>query len=249
MAGASSPFRGLVPLPLIAIVAACASSTPPPATPPPAPLPAPAPAVIEAPAPSPPATCSLAAQSAAAIPDAVRDLQHSILSAHGAADAVESLTTEVGSRLAGSPGDKLAVAWALKTMRERGLSSVHAEPVKVPVWQRGVETASLVSPIPHALAVTALGWSGATPPKGVEGDLVRFDSLDALKEAAPKSLTGKIAFLDVRMVGTQRGLATGRPSSIARSARPKPRRRGPWPSSFARSAATTPASPTPARCT
>jgi carboxypeptidase Q len=136
------------------------------------------------------------------LPDAVRELQRAILAGHGAADAVESLTTEVGARLAGSPADKLAVAWALKTMHERGLANVHAEPVKVPVWERGVETASIVAPVPHKLAIVALGWSGATPSnggKGIEADVVKLDSLDALKSADPKTLAGKIVFLDVKM--------------------------------------------------
>jgi carboxypeptidase Q len=84
-------------------------------------------------------------------------------------------------------------------MRERGLSSVRAEPVKVPVWQRGVETATLLAPVHHRLAVTALGWSGATPAKGIEGDVVRFDAMDALRSADPKAVRGKIVFLDVRM--------------------------------------------------
>jgi carboxypeptidase Q len=142
----------------------------------------------------------------------VRDLQRAILGGHGAADTVESLTTEVGPRLAGSPGDKLAVAWALKAMRERGLANVRAEPVKVPVWQRGIETAAIVGPTPRRLAVAALGWSGATPAKGIEGDVVRFDSMDALKGADPKSIAGKIVFLDVKMHET--GELTGYGSAV-----------------------------------
>jgi carboxypeptidase Q len=133
------------------------------------------------------------------LPGDVVALQRAVLGGHGALEAVTSLTTEVGARLAGSPGDKLAVAWALRTMQGLGLQGVHAEPVKVPVWQRGVETAAIVAPVQHSLAVTALGWSGATPAKGVEADVVRFDSLDALKKADSKSAAGKIVFLDVKM--------------------------------------------------
>jgi carboxypeptidase Q len=114
-------------------------------------------------------------------------------------EAVSSLTTEVGGRLAGSPADKLAVAWAVRTMQARGFSNVHTEPVQVPVWQRGVEAAAIVAPVPHMLAVTTLGWSGKTPTQGIVADVVRFDSLDALKSADPKSTAAKIVFLDVRM--------------------------------------------------
>jgi carboxypeptidase Q len=185
---------------LLALLAPACASAPPPA-PAPAPLaPSPPPVTLAVVPGAPPAPPAEAAPPA--LPDSVRELQRAILSAHGAADAVESLTTEVGPRLAGSPGDKLAVAWALKAMRERGLANVHAEPVKVPVWQRGIETASLLGPTPRRLAITALGWSGATPGapgKALEGEVVRFDSMDALKSADPKTVTGKIVFLDVKM--------------------------------------------------
>ena len=59
------------------------------------------------------------------LPEVVARLQKSILEGHGASDVVSSLTTEVGARLAGSPGDKLAVAWALRAMRAAGLANVH----------------------------------------------------------------------------------------------------------------------------
>ncbi len=121
-----------------------------------------------------------------------------VTTGHGAADVVESLTTEVGARLAGSAGDPLAVAWAERTLRERGLSNVHTEPVKVPVWQRGEESAAIVSPH-HKLSIAALGWSGATSAKGILADVVRFDTLDALKAADPGTVRGKVVFLDVHM--------------------------------------------------
>src|SRR4029434_10028096 len=38
---------------------------------------------------------------------------------------VESLTTEVGPRPAGSPGDKAAVSWAQREMRRLGFTNVH----------------------------------------------------------------------------------------------------------------------------
>src|SRR5258706_15567933 len=63
-----------------------------------------------------------------------------------AAGWVRSLTDRVGPRLAGSPGDKLAVAWALETMKSLGFSNVHAEPVTVPAWERGIETGEVTAP-------------------------------------------------------------------------------------------------------
>jgi carboxypeptidase Q len=180
---------------VLALGSACAASLPPDPSPPHA-L---APVAVTSTAPAPSATTARPAVETPPLPDEVRELQRSILDSHGAVDVVQSLTTEVGARLAGSPGDKLAVAWALEAMRGRGLTHVHTEAVRVPVWQRGVETASIVRPVPHKLAVTALGWSGATPAAGIEADVVRFDSVDALKAADAKAVTGKIVFLDVHM--------------------------------------------------
>jgi hypothetical protein len=139
----------------------------------------------------------------------ILELQRAILASHGALDAVASLSTEVGPRLAGSAGDKLAVPWAIHAMEERGLTNVHAEPVKVHTWQRGVESASIVAPVKQTLSITTLGWSGATPAKGLEGDLVRFDSLDALKAADAKTVAGKIVFLDAKMDRTTKGRGYG----------------------------------------
>ena len=181
---------------------ACAAAPPAPPAPPPPPPAAP---IAVAVVPSAPAVARV--EEPPPVPDAVRELQRAILGGQGAASVVESLTTEVGPRLAGSPGDRLAVAWALRAMRERGLANVRAEPVKVPVWERGVETASILGAVPRPLAVSTLGWSGATPPRGIEADVVRFDSMDALTSADPKAVAGKIVFLDVRM--RESGESTG----------------------------------------
>jgi len=194
----------------IALLTACASvppaqSPPPPPAPPLLALPAAATPV----APPPEAAAAPATADLSKLSDEVRTLQAALTAGHGAVDAVTSLTTEVGARAAGSPSDKLAVAWALRAMEERGLTNVHAEPVKVPRWQRGVETAAIVAPVQHTLAITALGWSTATPPKGLEGEVVRLESLDALKNADPKTIAGKIVFLDVKMERTASGAGYG----------------------------------------
>src|SRR5204862_6986015 len=45
---------------------------------------------------------------------------------------VQSLTTEVGARPAGSAGDRAAVAWAVREMQRLGFSQVRTMEVKVP---------------------------------------------------------------------------------------------------------------------
>lgn len=130
------------------------------------------------------------------------------LASRRAHDLAQSLADDVGPRLAGSPGDAAAVAWAQRTMRELGFANVHTEPVTVPVWRRGVETAEIVEPH-QALAVTALGWSGATPKEGITADVVEAESLAALEAMPPDSLRGKIAFVNVPMARAEDGHGYG----------------------------------------
>ncbi|HEU4852224.1 MAG TPA: M20/M25/M40 family metallo-hydrolase [Telluria sp.] len=131
-------------------------------------------------------------QTAAALRDAALtgNLSYRIL---------ESLTTEVGPRMAGSPNDARAVAWAEAKFRELGFDKVWKEPVTFPVWRRGHETAEVVSPYPQPLLVTALGFSVGTPAEGVSADVVRFATLKDLMAAPDGAVRGKIAFIDHKM--------------------------------------------------
>ncbi|MFN7989408.1 MAG: M20/M25/M40 family metallo-hydrolase [Thermoanaerobaculia bacterium] len=131
----------------------------------------------------------------------------------GATEWVRRLTDEVGPRLAGSPGDRAAVAWGLALFRELGFANVHAEEVPVTVWQRGVETAEVVAPFPQRLVVTALGGSVGTPPEGIAAPVVELASLEALEEALkadPDAVRGKIVFFDRRTVKDPAGPGYGK---------------------------------------
>lgn len=144
-------------------------------------------------------------------------LQRSLLGSRRVADTVQSLTDEVGPRLAGSPGDAHAVEWAVRAMKERGLFHVRAETVSVPAWERGTETAAIVAPVAQKLAVTALGWSGATPAGGIEAEVVRFESLDALRNADESAVAGRIVFLDVPTVRSRDGHGYGAAVPVRRN--------------------------------
>ena len=60
----------------------------------------------------------------------VSTLRDKALTDPTAYDITESLTTEVGARLAGSAGDAKAVAWAVDKFKELGFDNVYTEPVK-----------------------------------------------------------------------------------------------------------------------
>ena len=115
---------------------------------------------------------------------------------------VESLTTEVGPRLAGSEADARAVEWAKAKFRALGFDRVWTEPVTFPKWERRSEQAQVLGAHAQPLAITALGGS---PAGSAEGEVVRFDSLEALKAAPAGSLAGKIAFIDYQMTRSRSG--------------------------------------------
>jgi hypothetical protein len=114
-------------------------------------------------------------------------------------DLVESLTTEVGPRPAGSPAIARAKDWALAKLNALGFSNVHAEPFTIWAWFKGVETAEVTAPFPQPMLITGLGPSVATPPGGIEAEIVLFPTFEALATAPANSLTGKIAVLTERM--------------------------------------------------
>ena len=124
-------------------------------------------------------------------------------------DWVSELTTRFGPRPAGSDNEHRAAEWAAARFKALGFANVHIETFPITAWVRGVESAQIVAPVLQPLAVAALGESPATPPGGLEGEVVIFPTLADLKEAPPGSLTGKIAFVAARMVRTQDGEGYG----------------------------------------
>jgi len=132
-------------------------------------------------------------------------------------DIIESLTTEIGQRLAGTDAEARARAWAVERLKSLGFANVHVEPFDMPVWVRGVETAEIVSSFPQKLVLTALGNSGATPDAGITGGIIGFPSLEALKAAPDAQVRGKIVFVWHRMAVTQDGSSYGYFGQVRRS--------------------------------
>jgi len=138
---------------------------------------------------------------------------------HYAWDITEGLTTEVGQRLAGSPAEARARAWAVAKLSAMGFSNVRVETFQVSTGTRGVEKATVLAPFPQELVVNALGGSGLTGPAGVTGEIVAFDSVDALRLAPDSAVRGKIVFVDHHMPANQDGSGYGQFGA--------PRRQGP----------------------
>src|SRR6478672_12269190 len=64
---------------------------------------------------------------------------------------VESLTTEVGPRMAGSDADARAVEWAKAKFKSLGYDKVWTQPVTFPKWERRGESARIVGAHAQAL--------------------------------------------------------------------------------------------------
>ena len=124
-------------------------------------------------------------------------------------DITESLTTEIGPRVGGSPEEALAREWAVAKFKDIGLENVRIEPFMMPYWERGIETASIVSPNPQQLFITSLGGSVATPEGGIEAEIAYFPTFDDLKNAPEGGLDGKIVFISGRMKKAPDGAGYG----------------------------------------
>ncbi|ELV14202.1 Plasma glutamate carboxypeptidase [Tupaia chinensis] len=76
------------------------------------------------------------------------------------------LVDTVGPRLSGSKNLEKAIQIMYQNLQENGLDNVHLEPVKIPHWERGEESAVMLQPRIHKMAILGLGSSIGTPPEG-----------------------------------------------------------------------------------
>ena len=164
------------------------------------------------------ATSPLAAQTIPS-PEKIAALRDAALTDNYAWDITEGLTTEVGQRMAGTEAEARARDWAVKKLTAMGFANARVEPFDMPVWVRGAESAEIIAPFPQKLAVAAFGNSGSTTPQGITGEVIAFDSVDALSAAPDAAIRGKIVFIDHRMTPTQDGSSYGQFGA--------PRRQGP----------------------
>ena len=138
---------------------------------------------------------------------------------------VESLTTEVGPRMAGTDAYDRATAWAQAKFKSLGYDKIWLQPVTFPVWERRAERGRIVSPFPQHLVLTALGGSESTDGE-LRAQVVEFDSLESLKAAPDGSLAGKIAFVNLKMRRAKDGSGYGPVSNVRRSGASEAARKG-----------------------
>jgi hypothetical protein len=150
-------------------------------------------------------------------------------------ELVRSLCDEVGARFPCTPGDVAAVAWASEALGRAGLESVRADPAAATLWERGMESCTLLLPRRQSVVLTALGGSVGTPEGGIEAEVVELPSLEALDAAPASEIAGKVVYLHhvmprlrdgtgynaasaVRMSGPSRAARKGAVACLVRSA-------------------------------
>lgn len=111
------------------------------------------------------------------------------------------LTENIGPRPSGSPQAKAAAEYVAAELRQLGLE-VKLEPVTVPHWVRGAETAALVeypgqvSGTTQKIVLTALGGSTSTPNDGTTAEVVVVDNFEELKALGHDKIAGKIVLFN-----------------------------------------------------
>lgn len=141
-------------------------------------------------------------------------------------EITQSLTTEIGPRLAASAKEKEARDWAVAKFRDYGFENVRIEPFEMKGWARLSEGAYLVKPSAQPLYITALGGSVSTPISNLEAPVAYFENFEALKNAPAGGLEGKIAYISGKMEKAHNGSGYGPANMKRRSGAAEAAKRG-----------------------
>jgi carboxypeptidase Q len=140
------------------------------------------------------------------------------------------LTDTFGHRLSGSAALEDALSWIANEMQRDGLDNVRLDPVMVPRWVRGTESAEIVAPRSHGIAMLGLGGSIGTPPEGIEAEILVVRSFEAL-DANSRAARGRIVVFNApytsyndtvhyRTAGPARAAQSGAVAALIRSIGP-----------------------------
>ncbi len=142
---------------------------------------------------------------------------------------VAHLADNIGPRLSGSPQAQKAVEYVAAEMKALGLE-VTLEPVTVPHWVRGEETAALTQfpgmaeGTTQKIVLTALGPSVATPPEGLTAPVVAVRDFNELRALGRERVAGRIVVFnhafDQQMAEVGNGLDAYSKAVIYRSQGP-----------------------------
>jgi carboxypeptidase Q len=144
----------------------------------------------------------------------LKRLQQAALNSDYAYRQVAHLANNIGPRLSGSAQAAKAVEYVASELKAIGCE-VQLERVMAPHWVRGEETASLIQfpgqaqDTTQKIVLCALGPSVATPPNGIEAEVIAVRNFDELKTLPRNKVAGKIVLFnypfDKQMAAEGRG--------------------------------------------
>lgn len=120
---------------------------------------------------------------------------HAAVADSSAYDRLGRLVDGFGHRLSGSRSLERAIDWILAEMRKDGLDNPRTEPVMVPHWVRGQESAELISPRRTPLVMLGMGMSVGTPRAGITAPVLVVSSFEELAARATEA-KGRIVLFD-----------------------------------------------------
>lgn len=139
---------------------------------------------------------------------------------------VESLSTDIGPRLVGTPAMTRAKDWAVEQLTALGFANVRAEEFGKTAWVRGPESAELTAPYQASLVITGLGRSPATPADGVEGPVVVFKTYAEMLAQPVGAFNGKVVVINQPTPRAQDGSGYGALSPARRQGPVEAAKRG-----------------------
>ena len=141
------------------------------------------------------------------------------------------LCDHIGKRISGSEPLERAIAWSAELMKKEGLTNVTVQPVMVPKWVRGHESAAIIAPVAKTLHMLGLGMSVGTAPGGITAEAVVVPDFAALKALGREKVAGKIVVYNApyegygrtvmyRVAGASQAAALGAVGVLVRSITP-----------------------------
>jgi carboxypeptidase Q len=95
-----------------------------------------------------------------------------------------ALVDSIGPRLTGSPANRAANDWVLRTYQAWGIPARNEKYGTWRDWTRGESRITLLAPRLRVLEATQLAWSPATPPGGVSAEVVALPSAAETRDSA-----------------------------------------------------------------
>jgi Peptidase family M28 len=141
------------------------------------------------------------------------------------------LCDHIGKRISGSESLNRAISWSADRMRKDGLQNVTVQKVMVPHWVRGQESGAIIAPVAKPLHMLGLGMSVATPPGGLDAEVVVVNNFAELAKLGRADVQGKIVVFNApyegygrtvmyRVSGPSRAAALGAVAVLVRSITP-----------------------------